>query len=109
MKRIILLSLVIFFNNFIYSCKSDPFKGVVMQSIRDDHYIDNDECQKIRKYIIENSRKYHELFINDKLDEKLYLDFLNNYLNNELKGYNDVKIVCNKQEKSIVNIYRKLG
>lgn len=105
MKRIILLSLVIFFNNFIYSCKSDPFKGVVMQSIRDDHYIDNDECQKIRKYIIENSRKYHELFINDKLDEKLYLDFLNNYLNNELKGYNDVKIVCNKQEKSIVNIY----
>lgn len=87
------------------SCQKADFKKEIISVIRDDREIDSDECNHLKEYVKSNERKYKDLFVDNALDEKLFNEFLSNYLQNELKGYSDVKIACQKQEKSTVNIY----
>lgn len=108
MKKIWIAGALLISSAFAFSlvsCSKDDFHKELIKVIKNDREIDSDECDRLKELVKSNERKYSDLFINNMLDEKLFNEFLSNYLQNELKGYSDVRIACQKQEKTTVNIY----
>lgn len=88
------------------SCGGDSLKSEISKYYtKEDRLIDSEECDSLKTYIIENKERFKDLFVNEKLDENKFIDYINNYLQNELRNTKDIKIECQKQEESMVDIY----
>ncbi|MFV0223152.1 hypothetical protein OBK16_11985 [Empedobacter falsenii] len=85
--------------------RSESLKSLITKSINEDRVIDSAECEGLKEYIIKNKNQYNDLFVDDQLDENKFVEYINGFLINKLRNAEDVKLECQAQEKSIVNIY----